>query len=147
MQHQGLVRELGIQAIVRLDEGFGVTHLHWQPEFNVLHRPIEDGMPIPAHIFNTVTSFMDEHLTQGNKVLIHCQAGVSRSVTLAMAYLIACSNLDLAEAFRRIHDVRPSANPHPALVWSLVEHYKLPYTRAKVNEYDFLERLIKYRKP
>lgn len=46
-------------------------------------------------------------------VLVHCLAGVSRSVALAMAALIALDGHTLDEAERRVKACRPQALPNP----------------------------------
>lgn len=46
-------------------------------------------------------------------VLIHCQAGVSRSATIAAAYLIWSRGMTVDAALGQIREVRPSAEPAP----------------------------------
>ena len=46
------------------------------------------------------------------KILFHCYAGVSRSVTLAIAYLAQGKN-KTAEIYNKIKQVRPRINPNP----------------------------------
>ena len=41
----------------------------------------------------------DEHISQGNNVLVHCAAGVSRSSTLTLSYLIKHHKLPLSKAY------------------------------------------------
>lgn len=47
-------------------------------------------------------------------VLIHCQAGVSRSATIAAAYLIWSRGMTVEAALGQIREVRPSAEPTEA---------------------------------
>lgn len=44
--------------------------------------------------------------------MVHCQAGVSRSVSLVMAYLIRKYRIGYEEAFTMVKKRRPVANPN-----------------------------------
>ena len=50
--------------------------------FNKDDRPAEDLLSI----FGSTCDLIDEKRAEGKKVLVHCRMGVSRSVTLVMAY-------------------------------------------------------------
>ncbi len=56
--------------------------------------------------------FIEEALSKaGSAVLIHCQAGVSRSVTLAASYLMKHHRLSAEDALAMIKSKRPAAKP------------------------------------
>ena len=46
------------------------------------------------------------------KLLIHCQAGISRSVSFAIAYVMWAEHKSLDDAFALIHKHRPCASPN-----------------------------------
>jgi hypothetical protein len=48
-----------------------------------------------------------------NVVLIHCNAGMSRSCTLAIAYLMFSEKLSLLDSFMLVKANRPQASPNP----------------------------------
>ncbi|CAD6188485.1 unnamed protein product [Caenorhabditis auriculariae] len=62
--------------------------------------------------FEVVHSFIDDSLKEGGKVFVHCNAGVSRSVTLVLSYLMRTEKLAFQEALRVVKEVRPSAKPN-----------------------------------
>jgi protein-tyrosine phosphatase len=39
---------------------------------------------------------------EGGRVLVHCRAGVSRSATLCLAYLISCRGMSLNDAYDEV---------------------------------------------
>lgn len=55
---------------------------------------------------------IDKEIFAGGNVLIHCAAGISRSVAIAMAFLIYSEHLTPSEALARIRQVRPQAKPN-----------------------------------
>ena len=54
--------------------------------FNKDDRPAEDLLSI----FGSTCDLIEEKRAEGKKVLVHCRMGVSRSVTLVMAYCMYC---------------------------------------------------------
>ncbi len=59
----------------------------------LLHIDLEDD-PLAKIQFNEeVFNFIDEGISNSNKILIHCQEGRSRSVSYVVAYLIKRHNL------------------------------------------------------
>lgn len=63
-------------------------------------------------VFYEVISFIDEARKGNGKVLIHCVQGVSRSVSLCIAYLIIRENLTYSAAFDIIKKNRGVASPN-----------------------------------
>ncbi|KAK8769414.1 hypothetical protein V5799_014121 [Amblyomma americanum] len=49
---------------------------------------------------------------EGGNVLIHCLAGVSRSVTIAVAYVMSVTSLNWREALKAVRGARSIANPN-----------------------------------
>lgn len=138
------VRKLGIQAVLRLDHLsplFG-SGRQWDEDFALLYLPFSDGEPIPPLYITQATHFIHRHLERERKVLVHCQMGVSRSVTMVLAYLIEHANMSLPRAFALVRAQHPIAFPHPALLCSLVEHYNLPYSKDQIYSLGFLDDLM-----
>lgn len=86
-QNKALLDELGIRHIVNvcdypLDKDI-VDH------FNVLWIKIEDvlGANIRPH-FDRTNTFLHTCKDKGEKVLVHCQMGISRSSSILLAYLL-----------------------------------------------------------
>ena len=63
------------------------------------------------HLVQLITEF-EKKSGKPIKILFHCYAGVSRSVTLAIAYLVQRENKTAAEIYDRIKQVRPRVNPN-----------------------------------
>lgn len=142
IKNQDAVQEEGITAVVRLDN-LSSKQFKWGKNFNVLHRPFIDGEPIPDGVIDDVTQFIHEQLEAGETVLVHCAAGISRSSTLAIAYLIEYEGMTLAEAFGTIREERIGAYPHEKLLVSLIKHYDLDYDVTRVQNPRFIAQLMK----
>lgn len=141
VKKQNKVREVGITAVVRLDNAPRELG-EWENDFTVLDLPFIDRNSIPNGIIEQVTGFIHKQIQSKKPVLVHCERGISRSVSLIMAYLIQYEKMSLAEAFCAVKKVRSIAQPHQKLLISLIQHYSLPYDIEKINHPDFLEQLI-----
>ena len=70
-----------------------------------------------------ITLYMNDALKfitkdKGN-VFIHCSAGISRSVSVVIAYLMKYKNMSFYDALLYIRSIRPIANPNPGFVKQL----------------------------
>ncbi|CAF0762081.1 unnamed protein product [Brachionus calyciflorus] len=88
-----------------------------KPEFiqdaNFLRVPINDGHSakiIPY--FDVAFKFIEKCRKANKKVLIHCLAGISRSPTLAIAYLMKHLNLKSDEAYKFVKEKRKTISPN-----------------------------------
>jgi hypothetical protein len=94
-----------------------------QPGIEGLYLDVEDGEPLPAEKLRQGVSFVRDQLAAGRRVLIACGAGISRSVTFAIAVLHEEEGISLLNAFHDIHSIHPDALPHYRLWHSLCEYY------------------------
>jgi len=62
--------------------------------------------------FEESNNFIKNSILNG-KILIHCGAGISRSVSLLLAYMIANMNMNYSEAIKIMKEKRSIANPNP----------------------------------
>ena len=71
-------------------------------------------------------SFIDTALAAGSsaKVLIHCNAGRSRSVTVALAYLMRTHGIKWRESLDKLKVTRPQASPNEGFIVQLDEYQK-----------------------
>lgn len=78
-----------------------------------LQIPITDhySQDLAVH-FPKAIQFIDEARSKGAAVLVHCLAGVSRSVTVTLAYLMHTKSLCLNDAFSLVRDRKPDVSPN-----------------------------------
>lgn len=133
---------MAYDAAVRLDK-ISILSSPTPAGMTALEIPIDDGQPVPQGVIKQVTDFMREHVQRERSVLVQCQAGISRSVTMVLAYLITHEQLSLLQAYQTVKAVHPGANPHPALIASLIEHFSLDIDTRRTQNPDFWQNLGK----
>jgi protein-tyrosine phosphatase len=70
--------------------------------------------PLSKH-FDKVADDIDSIGSAGGKVLVHCVAGISRSSTLCIAYLMKYKKMTLIEAHGLVKKKRPIIRPNNAI--------------------------------
>ncbi|XP_029377347.1 dual specificity protein phosphatase 19-like [Echeneis naucrates] len=69
------------------------------------------------------SSFIDLAREQGGVVLVHCNAGVSRSASIVIGYLMLRESLPFDDAYSQVKLARPSIRPNPGFYQQL-QSYK-----------------------
>ena len=93
-------------------------------EFVYKSEPIYDqpSFDITPYLHSSA-DFIKDALDGGGKVLCHCAAGISRSSTLILAYLIKWRKMSLDEGLATVRVVRPFAQPNDGFMEQL-KHYE-----------------------
>ena len=90
------------------------------PSTQLVRIGIEDGRLTNCGVFEKAADVIADARRAGKNVLVHCAAGVSRSGTAVMAYLMLYEGMGWADALTYLQSSRPCVNPHPLLVRSLI---------------------------
>ncbi|XP_067337016.1 dual specificity protein phosphatase 19-like isoform X1 [Channa argus] len=69
------------------------------------------------------STFIDQAREQNGVVLVHCNAGVSRSSSIVIGYLMMREGLSFDEAYSQVKLARPSMHPNPGFYQQL-QSYK-----------------------
>nr|CDS32333.1 dual specificity protein phosphatase 14 [Hymenolepis microstoma] len=70
-----------------------------------------ESTDLGAH-FDAVADRIAREARKGGRSLVHCIAGVSRSPTLVLAYLVKHAHMTLAEAYDHVRGLRPCICPN-----------------------------------
>jgi len=142
---------------VRNLQSQGITHI-----LNVTNEPFPEAvtkatgiekMQIPINdvgivdlirCFSRVFRFIDSAKnTPNGKILVHCQAGISRSVSMVMAYLIWNNYNDFEscdDVLRLVRTIRPIADPNAGFGIQLDKFLKVKKNMPNAASVDVFEQ-------
>ncbi|CAK1601762.1 unnamed protein product [Parnassius mnemosyne] len=111
---KAFLRRMGINYVLNTAEGKRYTqvdtdHLYYRdcPGLRYKGFPLMD---IPttdiSKYFHIAANFIDEGISRGGRVLVHCMMGVSRSATCALAFLMIKRGMTFAEALALVRSRR-----------------------------------------
>ncbi|KAL4604859.1 dual specificity protein phosphatase 18-like [Arapaima gigas] len=88
--------------------------------------------PLSAH-FDAVAQRIHAVASRSGRTLLHCNAGVSRSGALCLAYLVRYQGMTLAEAHSWARTRRPMVRPNPGFWRQLIEYEREVHGRPTVQ--------------
>ncbi|OCH89205.1 hypothetical protein OBBRIDRAFT_732976 [Obba rivulosa] len=114
--------------------------------FSKLQLNIDDteDTDVLPHLVSALT-FIQAELDKQWGVLVHCQAGMSRSATIVAAYLMYSQNLDVDGALEMIKKVRPRIQPNDGFLRQLEVFHAASFKvsrRDKATRMYYLERVM-----
>nr|AAK35053.1 map kinase phosphatase-M A2 isoform [Mus musculus] len=95
------------------------------PESHFLRVPVNDSFceKILPWLDKSV-DFIEKAKASNGCVLIHCLAGISRSATIAIAYIMKRMDMSLDEAYRFVKEKRPTISPNFNFMGQLMDYEK-----------------------
>ena len=121
------LKKLGIKKILTVLSAFGN---HYEP-YEFKHMTIEVDDDFRANIiqyFKECFSFIEGN----DKIFIHCAAGMSRSPTIVIAYLMWKRQIFLDEAIKIVREKRPLISPNA----NFMNQLKIFQELLIKNDYD-----------
>ena len=108
------------------------------PAVQYLHIQIDDMESAAAELrkhFESATGFIDSALSvDTNRVLVHCEMGVSRSTTLVLAYLMKYGKMTLCQAYDHTKKCRDLIRPNEGFFAQLVEYEETLSGKSTLDE-------------
>ncbi|XP_074642170.1 dual specificity protein phosphatase 1-like [Tubulanus polymorphus] len=118
-KHREQLLELGITALLNVSQHEVEQFQH----FLYLNIPIRDNNSSDISTwFDEAINFIDDVKRSDGKVLLHCHAGISRSPTICIAYLMRNYNLNLQQAYDLVKSRRNVICPNAYFMVQLVEY-------------------------
>jgi protein-tyrosine phosphatase len=86
------------------------------PNIVYMHQPFNDGEAIPPTAFVKCLGWLKFMYENGHTILVHCAAGISRSVTILTSFMHYEGIAEFSAALDQIRMRRPVASPAPAVL-------------------------------
>lgn len=154
-QQADVIKGLGVSHIVRVlardspTTGLQIDRLHYLV-LRLDDRPEEDI----SSLFGRCSRFISKALLNPrSRVLVHCFMGVSRSVTLACAFLMKMHGCSAHHALEQIKRTRLEANPNPGFMQQLEEYeWQMQLQKSNKKLQNLRQALVRalppgYRQP
>ncbi|KAI3425800.1 hypothetical protein D9Q98_007775 [Chlorella vulgaris] len=116
------LREAGITHIVNCVGFLYPPYFENELRYQVLYLQDTPGEDILCVLYD-VFDFIEE-ATLGGRVLLHCSQGVSRSASLAIAYLMWKQAAAYDDVFQAVKAARGVTNPNIGFICQLLQWYK-----------------------
>ncbi|XP_030649978.1 dual specificity protein phosphatase 1 [Chanos chanos] len=110
---------LGITALINVSAN---CPNHFEDHYQYKSIPVEDNHKADiSSWFNEAIEFIDSVRNKGGRVFVHCQAGISRSATICLAYLMRTNRVKLEEAFEFVKQRRSIISPNFSFMGQLLQ--------------------------
>eukprot|EP00906_Rhabdomonas_costata_P009445 RCo013364 len=136
---QDILKSLGVTHIVNAAE----EQPNFFPnDFEYFNCNLKDNLTEKID-FKAPLTFMHRALKEGGVVFVHCLAGVSRSATMVVAYLMTVYRLSLRESLTRVELRRPVINPNANYIQQLAELEIRMFGQGSVDITELLAQRLK----
>ncbi|XP_071491247.1 dual specificity protein phosphatase 19-like [Diadema antillarum] len=109
----------------------GITHILnvaslnnvFPDHFTYKNLPIWDLPEVKiTKFFKYAFEFINKARSEGGCVLVHCNAGVSRSTTIVVAYILADEHVRMSKTLEEIRERRPFVRPNDGFMKQLEDY-------------------------
>lgn len=125
------VRALGITNIINVT--LEIPNLQI-PNLECTQIHVEDSPSARLSVyFDKCSDKIQQVRLGGGKLLVHCVAGVSRSASLCIAYLMKYKHLNLAQAYNHVKRRRSVIHPNVGFWRQLIEYERTLFGKSSVK--------------
>mmetsp|Transcript_19514 Transcript_19514/g.34462 ORF Transcript_19514/g.34462 Transcript_19514/m.34462 type:complete len:331 (+) Transcript_19514:130-1122(+) len=129
------LQQLGIGYVLNCCENLPFASTETQNK-RVFLRDTRVEQLVPQ--LSTAFQFLDEVRRCNGRCLVHCRQGVSRSVSVVLAYLVMRDGLQLRDAWSLMQTQRPAARPNRGFCEQLIDLDTKMHGEASASLSDFL---------
>ena len=110
-KHVALLNENHIDAILDVTAEFdGLDWTAYQEDYRYLNIPVLDHTSPTSEQLVLAINWLNQQISEGKNVVVHCALGRGRSVLVVAAYLLAKDpNLSVDDALKQINKIRQTA--------------------------------------
>ncbi len=111
----GLLKKHGIEQILTIGKELPQ---HEHNDFKTMYISLDDAPHERiSNYFSSAHAFINQAPT-----LVHCYAGISRSASLVISYMMKYSNMTFGDALAHCRKIRPRVNPNIGFTMQLMEY-------------------------
>ena len=118
-KNKEVLNNLQIQSIVQISDSNQPPLYPNDFDYHTVSLPDNNKVGLDDFFFETIR-FIKEKMEKG-RVLVHCNAGISRSAAVVMGFLIYYNEMNYQEAFDLVKKNRPCINPKERFRKFLIE--------------------------
>jgi atypical dual specificity phosphatase len=105
--------DVGVRAVVNTCEEYCGPLSHYKRlGIQQFYMPTTDFTHPSLQDVTAAVEFVQQHVSRGETVYIHCKAGRARSATVAICWLIKYRGMNAKDAQAHLLAARPHVNPH-----------------------------------
>lgn len=120
-ENSALINEKDIDIVIRLSEDINKTI--YPPNIMFINYELEDNIFNAGNMLKIAIEVNDIILKNSkSNILIHCNQGQSRSVSVIIFYMIASRGYDYLSAFDHIKHIKPDISPNGGFANILKEY-------------------------
>lgn len=106
------LKEKGVTHILCLAENLCVFPADFKYcQFRVADHNSDEENELMFNIFHSSFDFLQSALAAGGKILVHCNAGMSRSASVVISYLMRGNKLSYISAVKHVRSIRKCIDP------------------------------------
>ena len=125
----GLLRGMNIARVINVTAGsrrvpnFGESIPDWRVSYTnyELHDQMGESVPAISRAMSECAACLEAHTAAGQSVLVHCSAGLCRSATMVLAWLMHAQRMSLADAVAHFASCRGRL-PQPSARFQFQTH-------------------------
>ena len=119
------LNEHGINSVINMAPSSDPTQC-FNSNNSFLDIDIHDSLDVNiSQYFPKTYQFIENNHKRGNKILVHCHAGISRSASIVIAYLMKKNNWSYTKAFEFVKQKRSIVKPNKSFTQQLISFENL----------------------
>lgn len=104
------LKEMDVTTILNITDHIP---FHYESDFTYHRIPITDNLNINIRqYFERTCEIIDNIIENKQKILVHCYAGISRSATIVIAYIMKKNRMTMSEAYQFVEAKRKCISPN-----------------------------------
>lgn len=117
-----LLKKNNVSVILNITNYIPFYH---ETEFTYHRIPIIDSHNVNIkQYFDDTFKIIDDVIMDNKNILVHCHAGISRSATIVIAYIMKKNKMKINEAYKFVHEKRPCIEPNIGFYAQLMVYEK-----------------------